>query len=73
MPLQLREDCLTDNGNIILDVSGLDLTEPKNRERELNAIAGVVENGIFAQRSADFMAFSNSEGTHWLSRIMKPQ
>ena len=69
----LREGCLTDNGNIILDVSGLDLSEPKSRERELNAIAGVVENGIFAQRSADFMAFSNSEGTHWLSRAMKPQ
>lgn len=66
-PVQ-REGCVTDNGNIILDVAGLDLSQPKALEQQLCAIAGVVENGIFAQRSADFMAFSDSKGTQWLSK-----
>ncbi|WP_413112526.1 ribose-5-phosphate isomerase RpiA [Thaumasiovibrio sp. DFM-14] len=64
----LREGCVTDNGNIILDVANLDCSEPKALEQRLNAIAGVVENGIFAQRSADFMAFSDTKGTCWLSK-----
>ncbi|MEZ8052383.1 ribose-5-phosphate isomerase RpiA [Vibrio atlanticus] len=64
----LRQDCTTDNGNIILDVAHLDIAEPKRLELQINAIPGVVENGIFAQRTADFMAFSNAEGTYLLSK-----
>lgn len=63
-----RENCITDNGNLILDCSGLDLSEPESTEAALNSIPGVVENGIFARRKADFMAFSDQGGVHWLAR-----
>ena len=52
---ELRPDFVTDNGNVVLDVRNLDLTDPLSIELELNAIAGVVENGIFAQRRADVL------------------
>lgn len=61
-----REGCVTDNGNIILDVSGLTMTDPKQLELRINSIPGVVENGIFAYRSADLMVFSNAEGSYCL-------
>jgi ribose 5-phosphate isomerase A len=48
-----REQCVTDNGNIILDVFGLDLVNPIAVEEEINQIPGVVENGLFAKRKAD--------------------
>ena len=48
-----REGFITDNGGWILDVSGLDLTAAAQMEKEINAIAGVVDNGIFALRRAD--------------------
>ncbi|USD43318.1 ribose-5-phosphate isomerase RpiA [Vibrio sp. SCSIO 43135] len=64
----LRQGCTTDNGNIILDVAGLNLSQPSQIEQQLNAIPGVVENGIFSHRKADFMAFSSDEGVHWLAR-----
>jgi ribose 5-phosphate isomerase A len=63
-----RENCITDNGNLILDCSGLDLSEPESTEAALNSIPGVVENGIVARRKADFMAFSDQGGVHWLAR-----
>jgi ribose 5-phosphate isomerase A len=48
-----RADCITDNGNWILDVHGLSITEPARVEAEWNQIAGVVTVGLFAQRPAD--------------------
>ena len=48
-----REGCVTDNGNWILDVHGLRITDPVGMERDLNQIAGVVTVGLFAQRRAD--------------------
>ncbi|HEY6942683.1 ribose-5-phosphate isomerase RpiA [Dokdonella sp.] len=48
-----RDGVVTDNGNWILDVHGLRITEPVELERELNQIAGVVTVGLFAQRPAD--------------------
>ena len=48
-----REHFVTDNGNIILDVHGWQITEPISREEKLNNIAGVVTNGLFAKRGAD--------------------
>ena len=63
----LRSDCITDNGNLIIDVSGLDMSNPEWLEERLNRIPGVVENGIFAHRKADFMAFSDEVGTDWNS------
>lgn len=51
----LREGFTTDNGNIIIDVHNLSIREPVELEEELNQIAGVVSNGIFARRSADVL------------------
>lgn len=48
-----RQGCVTDNGNWILDVHGLQITDPVQLESEWNQIVGVVTVGVFAQRSAD--------------------
>ena len=48
-----RENFITDNGNVILDVYNLDLADPLAMEKSLNNITGVVTNGLFAARSAD--------------------
>ena len=48
-----RRDFVTDNGNNIIDVSNLEISEPIKLEQELNAIPGVVTNGLFANRPAD--------------------
>lgn len=58
----LREDFVTDNGNLILDVKGLKITDPKALETELNNIAGVVTNGLFANRSADVLLLGTQQG-----------
>ena len=48
-----REGFVTDNGNEILDVHGLDILDPPALESEMNQIVGTVTNGLFARRSAD--------------------
>ena len=48
-----RDGCVTDNGDWILDVHGLQIRDPVAMERELNQIAGIVTVGLFAQRRAD--------------------
>ena len=48
-----REGAVTDNGNVILDVYGLDLVDPAAAEGTLDQITGTVANGIFARRRAD--------------------
>jgi ribose 5-phosphate isomerase A len=48
-----RADCVTDNGNCILDVHGLRITDPVSLESEWNQITGIVTVGLFAHRSAD--------------------
>jgi len=58
----LREGVVTDNGNVILDVRNLDLTDPPKVERALNNLVGVVENGIFAQRRADILLLGTDTG-----------
>ena len=50
-----REGVVTDNGNWILDVHGLRITEPLVLERELNQVPGVVSVGLFARRPADIV------------------
>jgi len=52
----------TDNGNSILDVYGLTILDPVKLEHDLNQIAGVVSNGLFAQRSADLLIVSGEDG-----------
>ncbi len=46
---------VTDNGNWILDVRGLTITNPADLESTINQIAGVVSNGLFARRGADVL------------------
>ena len=48
-----RDGVVTDNGNWILDVHGLRITDPVALETELNQLAGVVTVGLFARRAAD--------------------
>jgi ribose 5-phosphate isomerase A len=58
----LRENYKTDNGNLILDCHGLAITDPPRLEAELNNIAGVVTNGLFARRPADLLLLGTPEG-----------
>lgn len=57
-----REDFVTDNGNIILDVHHLPLQEPIAMEQHLNNIPGVVGNGIFARNPADLALVASAQG-----------
>jgi len=65
---QLRENFKTDNGNLILDCRGLTLLDPPQMELELNNIAGVVTNGIFARRPADVLLLGEAAGVRTLKR-----
>ena len=58
----LRQDFITDNGNIILDVHGLQIMNPVELETMLNQIDGVVTNGLFAKRSADTLLLGTNNG-----------
>ncbi len=57
-----RDGFVTDNGNVILDVHNLEIMEPIKLETELNQIAGVVTNGLFARRPADVLILGSDEG-----------
>jgi len=57
-----REGFVTDNGNVILDVFNLKLLEPRAMEEKLKNIVGVVENGIFAKRTADVVLLGTENG-----------
>ena len=57
-----REDCITDNGNVIIDVHNLEIMEPIKLERAINDIAGVVTVGLFAQRAADILIIGSEAG-----------
>ncbi len=58
----LRKDFTTDNGNFILDIEGLKITNAVRLETQLNSIAGVVANGLFANRPADILLLSTQNG-----------
>ena len=57
-----REGCVTDNGNIILDVYNMSIVDPRKLEADLNQIVGVVTNGLFAQRPADILLLGKESG-----------
>ena len=59
---ELRENFITDNGNLILDVHNLEILNPVEMERELNNIAGVVTVGLFAMRPADVLILGKNQG-----------
>lgn len=58
----LREGFVTDNGNVILDVKGLSITDPKDLEAQINQITGVVTNGLFAVRPANLLLLGTADG-----------
>ncbi len=62
-----RQDFITDNGNIILDVHGLEIVDPVGLERELNNIVGVVTNGLFAARKADVLLCGTANGVETIT------
>ena len=56
-----RENFVTDNGNIILDVNHMEIMEPIKLEKDLNQIPGVLTVGLFAARPADKVLVSNEK------------
>jgi ribose 5-phosphate isomerase A len=65
---QWREKFVTDNGNVILDVRGLSITDPAALETAINQIAGVVTNGLFARRGADVLLLGTARGVETITR-----
>lgn len=63
-----REGFVTDNGNHILDVHNLTITNPLEMETRLNQIPGIVTNGIFAHRPADVLLVGEDGGVRTMRR-----
>lgn len=63
----LRNGFVTDNGNLILDVQGLQIIDPVALEKRINQIVGVVSNGLFACRPADVCLLGTGTGVHTLT------
>jgi len=57
-----RQGVITDNGNVILDVYNMKILDPKALETQINAIVGVVTNGLFALRGADILVLGSEAG-----------
>lgn len=57
-----RQGVVTDNGNVILDVHSMQIAQPRKLEEQLNAIVGVVTNGLFAHRGADKVIIGSPDG-----------
>ncbi len=64
----LREGFVTDNGNVILDVKGLSISDPMALETAINSIVGVVTNGLFAMRGADVLLLGTAAGVRSITR-----
>ena len=62
-----REGVVTDNGNIIIDVHNMDISQPIRIEEQLNNIVGVVTNGLFARRRADLLLLGTKDGVKSIS------
>lgn len=65
---KLRAGFVTDNGNVILDVHGLEIDDPAGFETALNGIVGVVTNGLFARRGADLLLLATPAGVRQMVR-----
>jgi ribose 5-phosphate isomerase A len=63
---KLRSGFITDNGNIIIDVSGLSITDPQSLESRINQWPGVVTCGLFAFRKADVACIATPDGVRVL-------
>lgn len=64
---KLREGFTTDNGNIILDVYGMQIMNPVELETNLNHLTGVVTNGLFARRGADVLLLGTPNGVQTMT------
>ncbi len=60
------EPFVTDNGNVILDVTGLQIKDPAALEEKINNIVGVVTVGLFARRGANLCLMGCSTGVKTL-------
>ncbi len=58
-----RDDVVTDNGNWIIDIHGLAITDPVGMERDLNQVPGIVSVGLFARRPADVVIVGGQPAT----------
>lgn len=63
-----REDYLTDNGNEVIDIYNLEITNPVEMENRFNQIPGIVTVGIFAHRPADRIFMADENGVRELTR-----
>ena len=63
-----RQGLVTDNGNVIVDVHGLRISDPVALEARINQIVGVVTNGLFAARGADVLLLGTAQGVRELRR-----
>lgn len=63
-----REGFVTDNGNVILDIHGLRISDPVAFEEEINQIPGVVTCGIFGRRPADILLLAHPSGVEEFTR-----
>lgn len=63
----LRQNFVTDNGNVILDVHGLQILNPVELEATLNQITGVVTNGLFARKAANTLLFGTDHGVETIT------
>ena len=63
-----RDGFVTDNGNIILDVHGMSISQPATLEENINNIVGVVTNGLFACRGADILLLGGEGGVETIKR-----
>ncbi|WP_144210713.1 ribose-5-phosphate isomerase RpiA [Shewanella donghaensis] len=64
-----REGVVTDNGNVILDMYNYRILDPKTLEKQLNAIVGVVTNGLFANRGADVLLVGSPDGVKTVTGV----
>lgn len=65
---ELRAGVTTDNGNVILDVQFSRILDPGKLESDIDALTGVVENGLFAHRGADVLLVAGTGGVQELKR-----
>ncbi|MCP4188468.1 MAG: ribose 5-phosphate isomerase A, partial [Gammaproteobacteria bacterium] len=63
-----REGFITDNGNHILDVSGLKINDALTLETQINGMAGVVTVGLFAHRGADVLILGGDDGVRTVTK-----
>ncbi len=63
-----RQGCVTDNGNLILDVHHMSIVDPVATEAAINQIVGVVTNGLFAARPADVLLLGSEDGVKTIRR-----